>query len=114
MRSSKGTPQPLYFLATLTTSLKFFSTSLVCALASPALEPAPIGGASECETSTDTPSFGEFSTLPDQGGCPCPHSNHTSSSPSGNSSKPCFRKGTPTTRSGATDPESPSVWSSRS
>src|SRR5215218_7222270 len=79
-----------------------------------ALEPAPIGGASECETSTDTPSFGEFSTLPDQGGCPCPHSNHTSSSPSGNSSKPCFRKGTPTTRSGATDPESPSVWSSRS
>ena len=37
MRSSKGKPIPLYFLATETTSLKFFSMSLWRALWSPAL-----------------------------------------------------------------------------
>src|SRR3712207_6196489 len=46
------------------------------------LELPPIGSASECETGTDAPSSGEFSTLPDEGRFPCPLSHHTSSSPS--------------------------------
>src|SRR5919107_4520365 len=37
IRSSKGSPIPLYLLATLTTSLRFFSTSFLRALSSPAL-----------------------------------------------------------------------------
>src|SRR5215208_3292094 len=37
MRSSKGNPIPRYLLATLTTSLRFFSTSFLRALSSPAL-----------------------------------------------------------------------------
>lgn len=49
-------------------------------------------GRSECETGTDAPSSGELSTLRDKEGCPCPHSHHTSSSPSGNSLWPCCRK----------------------
>jgi hypothetical protein len=60
------------------------------------LELAPIGCG--CETGTDAPSSGEFFKLPDEGGCPCPRSHHTSSSPSGNSLKPCFPRERWTTR----------------
>ena len=48
-----------------------------------------IGVRQGCKAGTDAPSFGEFSTLPERKEhAPCPHSNLTSSSPSGNSSKP--------------------------
>src|SRR5215208_4195475 len=60
------------------------------------LELAPIGCG--CETGTDAPSSGEFFKLPYEGGCPCPRSHHTSSSPSGNSLKPCLPRERWTTR----------------
>ena len=44
----------------------------------------------------------------------CPRSHLTSSSPSGNSSRPCCRRGGRATRSGATAPASPTGRSSRS
>jgi hypothetical protein len=46
----------------------------------------------------DARSSGEFSKLPDEGGCPCPRSHLTSSSRSGNSFRPCYRRGRPTIR----------------
>src|SRR5919107_5509218 len=56
-------------------------------LSKPLLELPSIGSASWCKAGTDAPSFGEFSTLPERKEhAPCPHSNLTSSSPSGNSS----------------------------
>ena len=55
--------------------------------------------------------MGEFSTLPERKEhAPCPHSNLTSSSPSGNSSKPSFPSAAPTIRSDATAHASPSGW----
>src|SRR5215208_6175469 len=79
------------------------------------LELPSIGSASTCKTDTDAPSFGEFSTLPERKEhAPCPHSNLTSSSPSGNSSKPSFPSAAPTIRSDATAHASPSGSSSRS
>jgi hypothetical protein len=48
------------------------------------LELPPIGSAAKCKTGTDARSSGEFSKLPDaKEHDPCPHSHHTSSSPSG-------------------------------
>src|SRR5918993_1000337 len=49
-----------------------------------------------------------------EGASPCPHSNHTSSNPSGNSSKPSCPRGRSTIRSAATGPAFPIEWFSRS
>jgi uncharacterized membrane protein YhdT len=79
------------------------------------LEFPSIGSASWCKAGTDAPSCGEFSKLPERKEhAPCPHSHLTSSSPSGNSSKPSFPSAAPTIRSDATAHASPSGSSSRS
>jgi hypothetical protein len=64
------------------------------------------------ETGTAAPSFGEFFRLPGEGGRPSSH--HTSSSPSANSSRPCFPKERWTTLWAVTSPSYPTGWSSRS
>jgi hypothetical protein len=63
----------------------------------------------------DSPSSGEFSKLPDlKEPTLCPPSNHTSSSPSGNSFAPCCPRGKRIIRSVVIVPVYPIGWSSRS
>src|SRR5919202_6418859 len=79
------------------------------------LETASIGIACMCKAGTDAPSFGEFLTLPEQKEClSCPPSNHTSSSPSGNSSLPSCPSGRSIIRWVVTGGVSLTEWSSRS
>ncbi len=63
----------------------------------------------------DARSFGEFFKLPErQGACPCPHSHHTSSSPSGNNSEPCCPNERWSTLWAVTARAYPTGWFSRS
>ena len=63
----------------------------------------------------DSPSSGEFSKLPGlKERTPCPLSNHTSSTPSGNSFAPCCPRGKRIIRSVVIVPAYPIGWSSRS
>src|SRR5215208_5834407 len=70
---------------------------------------------SACKRARNAQSFGEFSKLPDvKEHTPCPHSNHTSSSLSGNSSERCCPNERQTIRLAVTGCASPTGWSSRS
>src|SRR5688572_17646655 len=81
----------------------------------PYLEAARIGRRLLERLARDARSFGELPSFPnDKEPSPCPHSHHTSSSPSSSSSWPCYRTEWSITLWAATSPASPTGLSWRS